>query len=264
MHSVSCSVIAKQGKAMQRDYWHESNRNAARLAMPESIGETAARRAAARLGTKKIRAGIFPVIFEAPLAASLLGHFVRAASGGALYRKASFLLDQLGHEVFPAFFNLYERPHLPGEISSAPFDLEGVTTHDRDVVRGGILEGYFLSVYSGRKLGLPSTANAGGSHNLLLSPGEQDLSGLIRLMRQGLLVTELLGYGVNIVTGDYSRGAAGFWVENGEIAHPVEEVTIAGNLPSMFRNIVAVGSDIWISGSKQTGSILVEGMTIAT
>ncbi|MCL2075564.1 MAG: metalloprotease PmbA [Betaproteobacteria bacterium] len=262
-HSISCSVIAEQDKAMQRDYWYESNRDAARIIMPESIGEKAARRAASRLGAKKIQTGVFPVIFEAPVAASLLGHFTRAASGGALYRKASFLLDQLGQTVFPAFFNLHERPHLPGELSSAPFDREGVTTRDRDVVKDGVLEGYFLSVYSGRKLGLPTTANAGGSHNLLLPAGEHDLSGLMLLMGRGLLVTELLGYGVNIVTGDYSRGAAGFWIENGEIAHPVEEITIAGNLSTMLRNIVAIGSDIWISGSKQTGSIMVEGMTIA-
>lgn len=262
-HSISCSVIAEQDEAMQRDYWYEGNRDAGKLVLPESIGETAAKRAVARLGTKKIRTGVFPVLFEAPIAASLLGHFTQATSGGALYRKASFLLDRLGERIFPAFFNLRERPRLPGGLSSAPFDREGVTTHDRDVVRDGVLEGYFLDVYSGRKLGLPTTASAGGCHNLLLDPGEQDLSGLMRLMGQGLLVTELLGYGVNNVTGDYSRGAAGFWIENGEVAYPVEEITIAGNLSAMFRNIAAIGNDVRVSGSKETGSILVEGMTIA-
>ncbi|MCL2021391.1 MAG: metalloprotease PmbA [Betaproteobacteria bacterium] len=262
-HSLSCSVIAEQDAAMQRDYWYESNRNAGMLLAPESIGETAARRAVSRLGAKKIQTGVFPVLFEAPIAASLLGHFTQAVSGGALYRKASFLLDCLGQSVFPAFFNVRERPHLPGGLASAPFDREGVMTYDRDVVRDGVLQGYFLNVYSGRKLGLPTTANAGGCHNLLLTSGEHDLSGLMRLMGRGLLVTELLGYGVNIVTGDYSRGATGFWIENGEIAHPVEEITIAGSLAAMFRNIVAIGNDVWISGAKQTGSILLEGMTVA-
>jgi len=262
-HSLSCSVIAEQDDAMQRDYWYESKRNATTLLTPESIGEMAARRTLARLGAKKINTGVFPVIFEAPIAASLLGHFIQAVSGGALFRKASFLLDHLGKSVFPPFFNLAERPHLPSGLASAPFDREGVATSARSVVRDGVLEGYFLSVYSGRKLGMPTTANAGGCHNLQLSPGEHDLPGLLRLMGRGLLVTELLGYGVNTVTGDYSRGAAGFWVENGEIAHPVEEITIAGNQATMFRNIAAIGNDLWISGAKETGSILVEGMTVA-
>ncbi|MDR1848503.1 MAG: metalloprotease PmbA [Zoogloeaceae bacterium] len=263
-NSVSCSVIAGTGAAMQRDYWYESNRDAGRLIAPEAIGEIAAKRAVARLGAKKIQTGVFPVLFEATVAASLLGHFTQAVSGGALYRKASFLLDQMGKAIFPAFFNLRELPHLPGGLASAPFDREGVATHEREVVRDGVLQGYFLDVYSGRKLGLPTTANAGGCHNLLLLPGEQDLAGLMREMGRGLLVTELLGFGVNGVTGDYSRGAAGFWVEEGTIAHPVEEITIAGNLRTMFQAIVGIGNDVRISGSKQTGSILIEGMTVAT
>ncbi|MDR2678505.1 MAG: metalloprotease PmbA [Zoogloeaceae bacterium] len=262
-HSLSCSVIAGKGDGMQRDYWYTTARDAATLEAPEEVGATAARRAAARLGAKKIATGQFPVIFEAPLAAGLLGHFVHATSGSALYRKASFLEGSLGQTIFPAFFNLRECPHLPGALASAPFDNDGVRTHARDVVKNGVLQGYFLGVYSGRKLGLPSTGNAGGSHNLLLEPGAHDLSGLLREMGRGLLVTELLGHGVNGVTGDYSRGAAGFWVEDGEVVHPVEEITIAGNLRAMFQNIRAIGKDVRIRGSKQTGSILVDGLMIA-
>ncbi|MDR2638075.1 MAG: metalloprotease PmbA [Zoogloeaceae bacterium] len=262
-HDISCSVIAGKGGAMQRDYWFSSHRDTASLLSPEAVGEKAARRAAARLGAKKIRTGTFPVLLEAPLAAGFLGHFVQAASGSALYRKASFLVDRLGERIFPAFFDLRERPHLPGALASSPFDNDGVRTRDREVVQEGVLQGYFLSVYSGRKLGLPTTANAGGSHNLILAPGESDFPALLREMGRGLLVTELLGHGVNYVTGDYSRGAAGFWVEDGEITHPVEEVTIAGRLPEMFRNIRAIGNDVEIRGSRQTGSLLLDGMTVA-
>jgi len=262
-HSISCSVIAGKTDAMQRDDWYTTHRDATRLEAPESVGQQAARRAAARLGARKIDTGHFPVIFEAPLAAGLLGHLVQAVSGGALYRKSSFLVDSLGQTLFPDFFQLRERPHLPSALASSPFDNDGVRTQDRDVVKNGVLEGYFLSVYSGRKLGLPTTGNAGGSHNLILEPGQDDLAGLLRVMGRGLLVTELLGYGVNYVTGDYSRGAAGFWVENGEIVHPVEEITIAGNLKEMFKAIRAIGRDVYIRGSKQTGSILLDGMMIA-
>ncbi|MDR1888987.1 MAG: metalloprotease PmbA [Zoogloeaceae bacterium] len=262
-HYLACSVIAGKAEAMQRDDWYTTHRNASALNTPESVGEKAAQRAAARLGAKKIGAGSFPVLFEAPLAAGLLGHFVQAASGGALYRKSSFLVDQLGQQLFPDFFNLSERPRLPAALASSAFDNEGVRTRDREVVRDGVLQGYFLGVYSGRKLGLPTTANAGGSHNLILESGASDLSGLMRQMGRGLLVTELLGHGVNYVTGDYSRGAAGFWVENGEIAYPVEEITIAGNLRDMFRNIRAIGCDVETRGSRQTGSMLIEGMTVA-
>ncbi|MGB4672587.1 MAG: metalloprotease PmbA [Azovibrio sp.] len=262
-HYIACSVIAGEQDSMQRDDWYSTDRNAARLEEPERVGQQAARRALARLDAGKISTGSYPVIFEAPLAAGLLGNFVQAVSGSALYRKSTFLLDHLGQQVFPEFFQLSERPHLPGGLASAPFDNDGVLTRDREVVRDGILEGYFLSVYSGRKLGLPSTGNAGGSHNLILKPGEHDLEGLLRLMGRGLLVTELLGHGVNYVTGDYSRGAAGFWVEDGRIVHAVEEITIAGNLKDMFRKLRAVGRDVQVRGSKQTGSLLLDAMTIA-
>lgn len=262
-HYIACSVIAGEQEAMQRDDWYTTHRNATALEAPEAVGQQAARRAVARLNPKKISTGSFPVIFEAPLAAGLLGNFVQAVSGGALYRKSSFLLDHLGRQVFPEFVQLQELPHLPGALASSPFDNDGVRTRERQVVRDGVLQGYFLSVYSGRKLGLPSTGNAGGSHNLILTPGEHDLDGLLAQMGRGLLVTELLGHGVNYVTGDYSRGAAGFWVEDGRIAHPVEEITIAGNLKDMFRNIRAVGRDVQVRGSKRTGSILLDALTVA-
>ncbi len=262
-HYISCSVIAGEQDAMQRDDWYTTNRNAARLDAPEQVGRVAAERAVARLGGSKVKTGEFPVVFEAPLAGGLLGSLVHAASGGALYRKASFLLDQLGKPVMPSFVNIVERPHLPGGLGSSAFDNDGVATRDRDVVRGGILQGYFLSAYTARKLGMQTTANAGGSHNLIIEPGEHGLAGLLARMGRGLLVTELLGHGINYVTGDYSRGAAGFWVENGQIVHPVEEITIAGNLRNMLAGIVAVGNDVQIRGTKQTGSIMIDRMTIA-
>ena len=193
----------------------------------------------------------------------MIGSFVHAISGGALYRKTSFLVDSLGKQLFPDFVRISERPHIRGGFASSPFDDDGVATHDREVVKDGVLQGYFLSTYSARKLGLRTTGNAGGAHNLLVQPGRHDLKGLLREMGSGLLVTELLGQGVNYVTGDYSRGAAGYWVEKGEIAYPVEEITIAGNLREMLRGIAAIGNDIEVRGSKQVGSILVERMTIA-
>ncbi|HMM53448.1 MAG TPA: metalloprotease PmbA [Candidatus Desulfobacillus sp.] len=262
-HYLSCSVIAGEGDAMQRDDWYSSRRDPAELAQPEALGEYAARRALARLGARKIATCEVPVIFEAPLAAALIGNFVYAASGGSLYRKSSFLLDSLGTQVFSPQVHISERPRLPRGLASSPFDDDGVATRDREVVAAGVLQGYFLSTYSARKLGMRTTGNAGGAHNLLVRPGERDLAGLAALMGRGLLVTELLGQGVNYVTGDYSRGACGYWVENGEIGHPVEEITIAGNLREMLRGIVAVGSDVLVRGSKQVGSILVERMTVA-
>ena len=262
-HYVSCSVIAGARDAMQRDDWYTTHRSADRLDTPESVGRTAAERAVARLGARKVSTGDYPVLFEAPLAAGLLGSFVHAASGGALYRKASFLVDHLGRQIMPAFVNIAERPHIRQGFGSASFDSDGVATRDRDVVAGGVLQGYFLSAYTARKLGLQTTANAGGSHNLVIEPGALDRAALLRRMGRGLLLTEVLGHGINYVTGDYSRGAAGFWVEDGQIAHPVEEITIASNLRDMFAGIVAVGSDVLVRGSKQTGSILVERMTIA-
>jgi PmbA protein len=262
-HYVSCSVIAGEGEDMQRDDWYASRRNAAEFPDAERIGDYAARRALSRLNGRKLKTRKCPVIFEAPLASGLIGSFVHAVSGGALYRKTSFLVDSLGKRIFPSFVHISERPHLRGGFASSPFDDDGVATCDREVVEGGVLQGYFLSTYSGRKLGMATTGNAGGSHNLLVQPGRHDLTGLLREMGSGLLVTELLGQGVNYVTGDYSRGAAGYWVENGEIAYPVEEITIAGNLREMLLGIVDIGNDVEVRGSKQVGSILVERMTIA-
>ena len=262
-HYISCSVIAGEQDAMQRDDWYTTHRNAAKLDAAEQVGRVAAERAVARLGGRKVKTGEFPVLFEAPLAGGLLGSLVHAASGGALYRKASFLLDHLGKQVMPSFVQITERPHIPCGLGSASFDSDGVATKDRDVVRDGILQGYFLSTYTARKLGMQTTANAGGSHNLIIEPGELDFAGLLRKMNRGLLVTELLGHGINYVTGDYSRGAAGFWIENGVIAHPVEEITIAGNLRQMLAGVVAVGKDVQVRGSKQTGSILIDRMTVA-
>lgn len=260
---ISCSVIAGEGDAMQRDDWYSTARSGAALAAPEAIGDYAARRALSRMGSRKIRTCQVPVLFEAPLAAALIGSFVHAVSGGALYRKSSFLLDSLGTQIFPAHLSISERPHLLQGLASGAFDNDGVATRDREVVTDGVLQGYFLSAYTARKLGMQTTGNAGGCHNLLVHGGDTDFRGLLEKMGRGLLVTELLGHGVNYVTGDYSRGAAGYWVEGGEIVHPVEEITIAGNLRDMFRNIAAVGSDTLCRGSKQVGSILVERMQVA-
>jgi PmbA protein len=262
-HYISLSVIAQEGDAMQRDDWYSTARAPHDLARPAAIGDYAGRRALARLRSRKITTREAPVLFEAPVASGLLSHFVAAVSGGSLYRKASFLLDSLGTEVFSPIVNLREEPHLARGLASACFDDDGVATHPRDVVRDGVLQGYFLGTYSARKLGMRSTGNSGGNHNLILAPGDMDLLGLLKEMGTGLFVTELLGQGVNMVTGDYSRGACGYWVEGGEIRYPVEEITIAGNLRDMFRGIVAVGNDVLARGSRQCGSILIERMTIA-
>ena len=262
-HYISASVIAGEREQMQRDDWYTTHRNATLLESPESVGRIAAERAVARLGGRRVKTGEFPVLFEAPLAAGLLGRLVHAASGGALYRKASFLIDHLGKKIMPDFVNNSERPHIPCGLGSASFDSDGVATRDSDVVIGGVLQRYFLSTYTARKLGMQTTANAGGSHNLIIEPGDLDFTAMLARMGRGLLLTEMLGHGVNYVTGDYSRGAAGFWVENGKIVHPVEEITIAGNLRDMFAGILAVGNDVQIRGTKQTGSILIDRMTIA-
>lgn len=263
-HSYGCSVIAGRGNGMQRDDWYAVERAASDLPPPNQIGETAARRAVARLKSRRIKTGTFPVIFEAPLAAGLLGNLTHAISGGALYRKTSFLLDSLGKKILPEYIHILERPFLPKGLASSWFDAEGVETHDRDLVQGGFLQGYLLSSYTARKLDMQTTGNAGGSHNIILPPTTPlGLDGLIREMGRGLIVTELLGQGVNYVTGDYSRGAAGYWVENGEIAYPVEEVTIAGNLREMLMGIRAAGSDVMVRGSKRTGSIWIDSMMIA-
>ena len=248
---------------MQRDYWYTTHRDHARLERPESVGRIAGERTVRRLGARRLPTCEAPVLFEAGVAGSLIGHFVSAASGSSLYRRSSFLLDRLDSRVFAPRVRIREEPHLRGEMASGYFDAEGVATAPRTVVDEGILRGWFLSTYSARKLGLRTTGNAGGNHNLIVEPGEHDFEGLLRLMGRGFVVTELMGQGVNPVTGDYSRGAAGFWVEDGEIRFPVEEVTIAGNLLAMFDGVSATGRDVLVRGSKTTGSILVDRMTIA-
>ncbi|WP_439537369.1 metalloprotease PmbA [Methyloversatilis sp.] len=260
---ITCSVIAGEGDAMQREDWYASQRSAADLPSPEAIGRYAAERALARLGARRVKTTRVPVLFEAPLAIGLIGHFVQAASGGSLYRKSSFLLDSLGKQIFSPLISIAERPHLPRAMGSGMFDDDGVATQDRDIVQGGVLNGYFLSTYSARKLGMQTTGNAGGSHNLIVKPGTRSLVDMIGSIKRGLLVTELLGHGVNYVTGDYSRGAAGYWIENGQIAWPVQEITIAGNLRDMYMGIKEVGADTLVRGSKQCGSILIDRMRIA-
>ena len=262
-HSIHCAVIGEEDGAMQRDDWYATARAASDLEPAAQVGRTAGERTARRLGARRIATLDCPVVFEAPVATGLIGHFVSAVSGGSLYRKSSFLLDSLGRQVFSPQLAIREEPHLARGQASTPFDDEGVATRPRDVVRDGFLRGYFLGSYSARKLGMTSTGNAGGNHNLVVSHGADDLPALLRRMRRGLLVTELLGHGINPVTGDYSRGAAGFWVEDGEIAHPVEEITIAGNLARMYRDVVAVGNDVDRRGSRQCGSMLIGSMTVA-
>ena len=266
-HYVACAPIAGSGRNMQRDDWYTSKRSAGELADPEAVGRYAAERALARMGARGLDTRKVPVLFEAPLAAGLLGAFVQATSGGALYRKTTFLVDSLGKPVFAPHVQVVEDPHTPRAMGSAPFDEEGVRTQRRSVVKDGVVEGYFLSTYSARKLGMKTTGNAGGSHNLsLLSSStrpEDDFEAMLKKLGTGLLLTELMGQGVNYVTGDYSRGASGFWVENGKIQYPVEEITVAGTLQEMFRHIVAIGADTIARGTKQTGSVLIERMTIA-
>jgi PmbA protein len=262
-HSISCSVVAGEGDGMQRDDWYSVARVPTGLEAAEAVGREAGRRAAARLGARRLTTRQCPVLFEAPIAASLLSHFASAASGGSLYRKSSFLLDSLGQQIFSPVVRIRDLARVPRGLASSPFDDEGVATQDREVVRGGVLEGYFLGSYSARKLGMRSTGNAGGTHNLVLDPTDGDLGQLLARMGSGLLVTEMLGHGLNMVTGDYSRGAAGFWVEDGAIAYPVQEITVAGNLKTMFRGIVATGSDVLVRGPRQSGSILVDEMTVA-
>jgi PmbA protein len=262
-HYLSCSVIAEDRGLMQRDDWHSASRVPERIAEPRALGRYAAQRALARLGARKITTRQAPVLFEAPVAIGLIGHFLSGVNGGNLYRKTSFLADSLGRQVFSPLVQIDERPLEPRGMASGAFDEEGVATRSRAIVRAGSVEGYFLGSYSARKLGMRSTGSAGGHHNLVVRPGELDFRGLLRQMGRGLLVTELLGQGVNLVTGDYSRGAAGYWVEGGEIRYPVEEITIAGNLKDMFRGIAAVGADTLIRSGRSCGSILVDRMTIA-
>lgn len=262
-HSLSCVMIAEGDGQMQRDYWYDVNRQGQLLADPRSIGQRAAQRAASRLGARPVPTCEVPVLFAAELAGGLFGSFLSAISGGNLYRKSSFLEGTLGQRLFPAWLTLDERPHIPRAMASSAFDGDGLATYAKPFVDKGELVSYVLGTYSGRKLGLPSTANSGGVHNLFVTHGVEDQQALIRRMGRGLLVTELMGHGLNMVTGDYSRGAAGFWVENGEIQFPVQEVTIAGNMKDMFQQIVAIGSDVETRSNIHTGSVLIERMTVA-
>jgi PmbA protein len=263
-HSISCALIAGSDDAMQRDYWYDSVRAPGDLADAESIGRRAAERTLARLGARPLSTRQCPVLFVPELARGLVGHFLGAVSGGAQYRKASFLLDAVGRPVFPDFVDIVERPFLRRGHGSGSFDAEGVATVDSDLVRAGVLSRYVLGSYSARRLGLESTGNAGGIHNLQVTgAGGGDFAALLKAMGTGLVVTELMGQGVNAVTGDYSRGAAGFWVENGQVVHPVEEVTIAGQLLDIYRGIVAIGADVDPRSHILCGSILVERMTLA-
>ena len=262
-HSLSCAVVGQQGESMQRDYWYTQARASGELEDPVEVGRKAAERTLARLGARPVSTRRVPVLFAAETASSLLRSLLSAISGSNLYRKASFLLDQLGQPVFPDFVHVHEQPLLPRALASAPFDAEGVATRARDLVSAGVLQSYVLDSYSACKLGMQTTGNAGGVRNLRIDSGALDRAALIREMGTGLLVTEMMGHGVNTVTGDYSRGASGFWVENGEIRFPVEEVTIAGNLRDMYRGLLAVGSDVDRRGSTQSGSWLIDRMTVA-
>ena len=262
-HSLSCVMIAERDGQMQRDYWYDVNRQGTALASAASIGQRAAQRTVSRLGARPVPTCEVPVLFSAELAGGLFGHFLAAISGGNLYRKSSFLEGSLGQQLFPQWLSLNEHPHIPRGLASAAFDGDGLATYAKPFVEDGVIVSYVLGTYSGRKLGMPSTANAGGVHNLLVTHGAEDQRALLRRMGRGLLVTELMGQGLNLVTGDYSRGAAGFWVENGEIQYPVQEVTIAGNLREMFRQIVAVGNDLELRSNIRSGSVLLERMMVA-
>lgn len=262
-HGINCIAVAADDEGMQRDLWYTVARRTTDLEQAEAVGRQAGERAVRRLGSRRIETGTMPVLYAPEAARGLLGHFLGAIRGSNLYRQASFLVDHLGESVFPEHVTLTEYPHLPRALGSAPFDSEGVATRDRVVVDRGVLQGYVLDSYAARKLGMTTTGNAGGVHNLTLAPGDSDFEDLVRLMGNGLVVTELMGQGVNTVTGDYSRGAAGFRVVDGAIQYPVEEITVAGNLRTMFRNIRAVGRDTDTRGSVRTGSILVDDVTVA-
>ena len=262
-HSISCSVLAGSGDSMQRDYWYSVARNPALLESATFVGEKAAQRTVARMGARSLSTRQCPVLFAPEMASGLIGSLLGAISGSSLYRKSSFLLDSLDIQILPDFVRIHEQPLLVGGLGSASYDAEGVATKARDIVSEGVLRSYILSTYSARKLGMQTTGNAGGVHNLIVEPDANDFAAMLKLLHTGLLVTELMGQGVNRVTGDYSRGASGFWVENGEIQYPVQEITIAGNLKTMLRNIVAIGNDIDMRGNIRVGSILLEKMAIA-
>ncbi|HJT97272.1 MAG TPA: metalloprotease PmbA, partial [Rhodanobacteraceae bacterium] len=262
-HSLSCALIAEDDAGMQRDYWYDTVRDAGDFASAAAIGRKAAERTVARLGARALSTRECPVLFVPETARGLVGHFLSAVSGGALYRRASFLVDHVGRRVFPDWMQIVERPHIPRGHGSTAFDSEGVATRDSDLVTDGTLARYILGSYSARKLGLQSTGNAGGVHNIVVRPGADDFAALVKRMGRGLVVTELMGQGVSLITGDYSRGASGFWIENGEIVHPVEEITIAANLRDVFQRIEAVGSDVDPRSHILTGSLLVGRMTVA-
>jgi PmbA protein len=263
-HTISCVVLAGTGEDMQRDYWYSSSRDWRELESPEAIGRESARRTIARLDPRKLSTRRAPALFVPEIARGLIGHFTAAIRGSSQYRQSSFLLNSAGQQIFPSWFSIAERPHIPKAMGSAPFDEEGVATHDRELIADGVLGGYILSSYSARKLGLKTTGNAGGAHNLIVAANTGGgLPEMLRTLGTGLLVTELMGQGINMVTGDYSRGAAGFWVENGELQYPVAEITIAGNLRAMLSGIVAVGDDVDVRGGIRCGSILLEEVTIA-
>lgn len=263
-YSLSCSVIGGVEDALENDYEYTISREFDKLQSPIWVGENCAKKVVSRLNPQKLSTREVPVIFLNDVATGLISHFAAAISGGSLYRKSSFLLDHLGKQILPDWFNISERPHLLRRLASTPFDSEGVRTQDREIVEGGILQTYLVTSYSGKKLGMPSTGHAGGIHNWLVKPNlAGGLTALLRQMGTGLLVTDVMGQGVNIVTGDYSRGASGFWVENGEIQYPVAEITIAGQLQDMLKNMVAVSDDIEYRSNIQTGSILLDKMKIS-
>lgn len=262
-HSISCSVLGERDGDMQRDYWYSVSRQADKLESAKDIGIKAAKRTIKRLGACSLSTRQCPVLYSAEVASGLIGSLIRAVSGGSLYRKSSFLLDALDTQILPEFIHIHEQPHLKMALGSSAYDSEGVATAARDIVKDGVLKGYVLSSYSARKLGMQTTGNAGGVHNLTVDSGANDFAAMLKQLDTGLLVTELMGQGVNGVTGDYSRGASGFWVENGQIQYPVEEITIAGNLKDMYKNIVSVGNDVDYRGNIRTGSILIEQMSVA-
>jgi PmbA protein len=262
-HSLSCTLIGQDEAGMQRDYWYTVARDPASLETAEGVGHKAAERTVARLGARRLDTRQVPVIFQAEVARGLLGHLLRALSGGSLYRKASFLLNQLGQQIFPSNVRIDERPHLPGALGSVPFDNEGVATRARDIVQHGMLQGYVLDSYAARRLGMQTTGNAGGVHNLFISHDEVSFEDLCRHMDTGLIVTEVMGQGINIVTGDYSRGASGFWVENGEVQYPVEEITLASTLQAIFSGVQAIANDVDRRGNICSGSWLIDQMTVA-
>ncbi|MGO2507605.1 MAG: metalloprotease PmbA [Vibrio hibernica] len=263
-HSLSCSVIgAGKNGEMERDYSYTMARHKDELWTPEQVGLEAAQKTVSRLDAKRVKTGQFPVLFQADVATGLLGHLVMAISGGNLYRKSSFLLDKLGEKILPDWFNVEEKPHVLRGLASSAFDNEGVFTQDKQIITDGVLSTYLLTSYAARKMNMTPTGHAGGIHNWFVKTNGPDFAGMLKMLGTGLVVTELMGQGVNTVTGDYSRGAAGFWVENGEIQFPVSEITIAGNLKDMFTNIVAVGRDIETRSQIQTGSILIESMKVA-